>query len=112
MHATSLIFLTREGRIVRYVEGLTFLPVQLEMALIDAASGQERDFMQNVQRLCYDYDSAGNTYVLQINRLILAVTGTVVLLVVLVLLLGMRKPRPVAKAGDERTSDEHPRDDV
>ncbi len=36
LHATSLIFATREGRIVRYIGGIEFLPVQLKMALFDA----------------------------------------------------------------------------
>jgi len=111
IHATSLIFLTKEGRIVRYIEGLTFLPAQIEMALIDATSGAERDFMQKVQRLCYDYNAGSKSYVLQINRLVLAVTGTVVLSVVLVLLLGGRKPRSASQAGGERIGDERTRDD-
>ena len=111
IHASSLIFLTNEGRIVRYIEGLRFLPSQLELALADAATGTERNLMQTVQRLCYDYDNSSNSYVLQINRLILAVTGFIVGLVILVLVLGRRRPRPAGsdEAG-ERGDDELARD--
>ena len=48
--------------------------------------------MQVVQRLCFSYQKEGNTYVLQIHRIILAVTG-VALVVFLVVLLRLGKRR-------------------
>lgn len=95
-HAGTVIFLSEEGKIVRYLGGLKLLPADVKLALIDAAEGNPRSFMQRIQRFCYSYDSEGQTYVFQVNRIILF--GTLFLLglfVVFVLLKGKIK----AKAG-------------
>ena len=96
VNASSLIFLTGEGKIVRYIGGLEFLPAQLKLALHDAAQGRERSFMKSLERLCYSYDPKGRTYVLRINRLILALTGVFVLGFLAYLLLRKRPPTPEA----------------
>ena len=74
VHAATLIFLSSEGKIVRYLNGTRFNPADLKLAVLDASEGRARSFMQRIQQLCYTYDSKGRTYVLQINRLILGVT--------------------------------------
>ncbi len=79
LHATSLIFLTRDGKIVRYIGGIEFLPAQLKMAVIDAMTGRERSFMKTVERVCYAYDPKANRYVLVLDRIIFGVTGLLVL---------------------------------
>jgi len=63
---------------VRYLPGLKLLPAHMEMAIQDAADGRARSFMQRIQRLCYSYDPEGTTYVMKVNRIILA--GTFVVL--------------------------------
>jgi protein SCO1/2 len=98
VHASSLIFLTKQGKIVRYIGGLEFLPAQLKLAFYDAAQGHQRSVMRTLQRLCYAYDPAGRTYVLQINRLILGLTGVFVLVFVAFLVVRKRAPRKEAKA--------------
>lgn len=91
LHATSLIFLTTGGRIVRYIGGLEFLPAQIKMAVIDATEGRERSVMKTIERLCYSYDPEGRAYVLRLNRIILGVTGVIVGAFVLFLVLSGRK---------------------
>ena len=74
MHAATVIFLSREGKIVRYLGGLRLLPADMKMALIDAAEGTPRTVMQKIQRMCFSFDPEGRTYVLQVNRIVLFVT--------------------------------------
>jgi protein SCO1/2 len=74
VHAATVIFLSKEGKIVRYLNGTRFNPADLEMAVVDASEGRARSFMQRMQRLCYSYDPAGRAYVLKLNRIILGVT--------------------------------------
>ena len=90
VHAASVMFLSPEGKIVRYLNTTRFNPADLEMAVIDAAEGRSRSFMQKVERLCYAYDPEGQAYVLKINRIILGITIVFVLLFVGFLVL--RKP--------------------
>ena len=73
-HPGTVIFLSEEGKIVRYLGGLKLLPADMKLAVYDAAEGKARSFMQQVQALCYSYDPEGKTYVLKVNRIVLFVT--------------------------------------
>jgi protein SCO1/2 len=74
IHAASVMFLSPDGKIVRYLNGTEFNPADLEMAVIDASEGRARSFIQKVQKLCYTYDPGSRGYVLQLNRIILGIT--------------------------------------
>jgi len=104
VHAGTILFLTTDGKIVRYLNGKNLLPADIKLAVLDAAAGKPRDFFQRLQRLCYAYDPEGQTYVLQVNRLILIVTGTILGLFLLFLLL-KRRPRRKADGGDTAPSE-------
>lgn len=86
-HAGTVIFLSPDGKIVRYLPGMKLLPDHMVMAIQDAADGRARSFMQKIQRLCYSYDPEGKTYVMKVNRIILAVTFFVLGLFLVYLLL-------------------------
>jgi protein SCO1/2 len=74
MHPATVIFLSPEGKIVRYLGGMKLLPADMKMAVIDAAEGTPRNIMQKIQRLCFSYDPEGKTYVLKVNRIVLFAT--------------------------------------
>lgn len=74
VHVARMIFLSPEGKIVRYLNGTRCNPADLKMAVLDASAGRARSFMQRIERLCYSYDPQGRAYVLKINRIILGVT--------------------------------------
>jgi len=99
LHATSLIFLTREGRIVRYLGGVEFVPAEIKMALIDAKLGRERTVMQQIERICYAYDPTSHKYVLQVNRIILGVTGVIVASLLIYLLRSRARGRMAGTGG-------------
>lgn len=74
VHAASVIFLSAEGKIVRYLNTMTFNPADVKMAVLDASEGRPRSLMHKIQALCYTYDPASRGYVLQLNRVILGIT--------------------------------------
>jgi protein SCO1/2 len=98
-HPTAIIFLSEKGKIVRYLPGLSILPAHVKMAILDAAEGRARSFMQQIARLCYSYDPEGKTYVFKINRLVLGVT-VVALGIFLIYLLAFRRKGKTVRAGD------------
>ena len=74
VHAATVMFLSKDGKIVRYLNGVQFNPADLKMAVIDASEGRARTFMRTVQAFCYGYDPVSRGYVLLLNRIILGVT--------------------------------------
>lgn len=96
VHSVSVIFLAPDGTITRYLNGLTFLPADLKMAVIDASQGRVRSFIHKIQRLCYSYDPQRNSYIFKVNRIILAVTITfVVVFGAVVLIRGKRNAHDI-----------------
>lgn len=94
IHPATVIFLTKDGKIVRYLNGLEILPADLQLAVTDATAGRARSFMQRIQRICYSYDPAERTYVFKINRIILFATVLFVAVFGGFLLWRGRKPAP------------------
>jgi len=91
VHPGALIILSPEGKVTRYLYGITYLPAELEMALGDAAKGVVAPTVSRLLRLCFSYNPASRTYAFNFVR----VGGAVVLLlvgvfVVVVLLRGKR----------------------
>jgi protein SCO1/2 len=100
IHAATVVFISPQGKISRYLNGLKFNPADLKLAVVDAKEGRARSFMQKVQRLCYSYDPKGRQYVLQVNRIILAVT----ILFVLVFVPFLLRKRSTGKEEEEKAS--------
>ncbi len=73
-HAGTVIFVTKDGKIVRYLSGLAILPFDLKLAVNDARDGTPRTLMQRIQKICYAYDPEAKSYTLQVNRIVLWVT--------------------------------------
>jgi len=92
VHAASVIFISPEGKISRYLNTLQFNPADLELAVVDASLGRARSFMRQIERLCYSFDPEGRAYVLKVNRIILGITLVFVLLFTFFLIF--RKPAP------------------
>ncbi|MHC5012229.1 MAG: hypothetical protein ACYTG6_15015, partial [Planctomycetota bacterium] len=103
VHAATVIFLSKEGKIVRYLSGLTLLPMDVKMAVLDAAEGKPRTLIQRIQKLCYAYDPEGKTYVFQVNRIVLVVTLLFTGIFLAWLLLRRRKPAPPPPVTPETT---------
>ncbi len=77
-HPVTLVVIAPGGKIVRYIEGVNFLPFEVTMALNEAASGQVGLTTRKVLLYCFSYDPLKKTYVFNI----LKVTGIVMILFV------------------------------
>jgi protein SCO1/2 len=75
-HGTSLIFLSPEGKIVRYLYGMRYMPFDLKMAVSEASKGSVAPSIARVLQYCFSYDPEGRRYALNLNRIV----GTVILL--------------------------------
>ncbi len=69
LHPGALIILSPHGRVTRYMYGITYLPVDLQMALDEAKSGLVRPTISKALSFCYSYDPAGHKYVMNITRI-------------------------------------------
>ncbi len=76
IHPGLLTILAEDGKIIRYLFGITFLPFDLKMALNEALEGRPGPTIARVLRFCFSYDPEGNRYAFNL----LKVSGTVILL--------------------------------
>jgi len=83
IHAASLIILTPEGKISRYMNGIYFLPFELKMSIIDANKGKSGPTINRVLQYCYSLDPEGQKYVLNITK----VSATLIIFMAMVLFL-------------------------
>ncbi len=92
-HPVTIVVIAPGGKIVRYIEGLTFLPFEVTMAITEAAHGRVGTTTQKVLQYCFSYDPLKKSYVFNI----LKVTGTVMVLFVgsflIFLLTTKKKPK-------------------
>jgi protein SCO1/2 len=94
-HPVTLVVIAPGGKIVRYIEGMSFLPFEVTMALTEASQGKVSSPARKALLYCFSYDPLKKSYVFNI----LKVTGTVMILFVggfLVYLLRSGKKRGAA----------------
>ena len=77
-HPVTLVVIAPGGKIVRYIEGVNFLPFEVTMALNEAATGQVGSTTRKILLYCFSYDPLKKSYVFNI----LKVTGTMMVLFV------------------------------
>jgi protein SCO1/2 len=92
-HPLGLIILSPQGKVVRYMNGASFLPADLKMSLLEASTGTIGPTIGRILRFCFRVDPKGRTLVFNT----LKVTGIVTLLfaagLVLYLVLSAGKRR-------------------
>ncbi|MGQ7870870.1 SCO family protein [Sunxiuqinia sp. sy24] len=83
LHAASVMVISPDGKITRYLNGIYFLPFEFKMAIIEANKGQSGPTINKILQFCYSYDPQGQTYVLNVTK----VAGTVIIFFALVVFL-------------------------
>lgn len=73
IHPAVVIVLSEKGKIVRYLHGIEFLPLDIKMSIADAYEEKSAPPLLRVARLCYKYSPEGRKYVLNI----LAITSII-----------------------------------
>jgi len=77
-HPVTLVVISPTGKIVRYLEGVSFLPFEVTMALNEATEDRVGSTARRALLYCFSYDPLKKSYVFNI----LKVTGTVMVLFV------------------------------
>jgi len=78
IHPSAIIMLAPDGKIIRYIMGLSYLPFDVKMALIEAAEGRVGPTINKVLLYCFSYDPQGRTYAMNITK----ITGTIILFLI------------------------------
>ncbi len=90
IHAASIIVVSPDGKITRYLNGISFLPFDFKMAIIEASKGQSSPTINKVLQYCFSFDPKGHTYVLNVTK----ISGTIILfLAIVIFLILILKPK-------------------
>jgi protein SCO1 len=90
LHTSALIFVSKEGKITRYLHGTYFLPMDLKLAVVETAQGKSGPSLSRLLSYCYSYDPAGQAYVFNVTR----VAGSLILFfAVVIFLILVLKPK-------------------
>ncbi|HEX7509919.1 MAG TPA: SCO family protein [Chitinivibrionales bacterium] len=67
-HPLGLIILAPNGKVVRYITGTHYLPVDLTMSLMEASKGIVQPTIARVMRACFSYDPKSHRFVFALLR--------------------------------------------
>ncbi len=94
VHAAAIIFISPQGKVTRYMYGVTYLPADLQLAAQEAARGEAQPTINKFLKFCFSYDPAGRKYVLNTT----SIGATVIILAGLIFLVTLvrrgRKSKP------------------
>lgn len=101
MHEGALIMISPDGKITRYLKGISFLPFEFKLALMEASQGKSAPTVSKVIQFCYSFDAGSQRYVLDITKIsaIIIIFFAVTLLLYL-LIRSRRRSRVEKPAGD------------
>jgi protein SCO1/2 len=69
-HPTTLVVLSRDRTITRYLTGSEYLPLDIKMALIEAREGRIGATIVKFYKFCFSYNPSGEKFVLNATRLV------------------------------------------
>ncbi len=89
IHPTALIIVDKSGKIIRYIEGTTYVPVDLKMGIMQAQAGTPEKIVSALLCVCFSHTPEGEHLVF--NVLSVVGIGTVVFAAGLVVFLRSTK---------------------
>ncbi|MBK7173883.1 MAG: SCO family protein [Bacteroidales bacterium] len=69
MHEGALIMISPQGKITRYLKGISFLPFEFKLAILEASEGKSSPTVSKVIQFCYSFDASSQRYVLDITKI-------------------------------------------
>ncbi|WP_243381912.1 SCO family protein [Geothrix alkalitolerans] len=93
VHAAAIIFISPQGKVTRYMYGVTYLPADLQLAAQEAARGEAQPTINKFLKFCFSYDPAGRKYVLNTTAISATLTILAALIFVFVLIRRGRKTK-------------------
>lgn len=96
-HPLGLIILSPEGKVMRYLIGTDFLPMELKMSLMEASTGTIQPTIARMLRLCFTYDPHGKRFVFNMLRVSAVVIFSLIgLFVIFLIVTGTKRRKGVA----------------
>ena len=104
-HTSSIIFVTPEGRISRYMNDVSFKPRDLRLALVESSEGRIGSAMDTLLLFnCFQWDPESNSYVASAWKIMrLGGVVTVLLVVCGLFVLGFRSNKGSGGGGQSPT---------
>lgn len=90
-HPSLIIAVSPKGVITRYLYGLTFLPFDMKMAIIEAQKGIQGASVNKILQVCFAYNPVSRTYTLKTTAFIGGTTLGILLILLTFLLIKGRK---------------------
>jgi protein SCO1/2 len=69
-HPTTLVIVSADGKITRYLFGAEYLPADLKLALMEAQKGITGPTVARFLKFCFSYDPEGRRFVLNVTRIV------------------------------------------
>jgi len=103
IHPGTLIMISPEGKVTRYLNGINQLPFDVKMAVMEAGEGKVGPTVAKKLLLCFAYDPKGKTYVFQWEKIAGIVITLIMILffIYLVLTSGRKEIDNQQNKGDE-----------
>jgi len=83
VHPSAIIAISPKGMITRYLYGITFLPIDFKMAIIEANKELPRTSIQKIMMICYTYDPENKRFALDVTK----ITGSLIIFFLLVFIV-------------------------
>lgn len=83
VHPSAIIAVSPKGMITRYLYGITFLPIDFKMSIIEANKEEPRPTIQKILMLCYSYDADNKQFSLDVTK----ITGSIILFFILIFIV-------------------------
>jgi protein SCO1/2 len=101
-HPLGIVVLSPKGKIVRYMNGSDFLPVDVSMSILEASSGLVRPTIAKMLRFCMSYNPESRRFGFNVLRVSGIVISVLVGAFVLYLLILGQEAAPQARKGARR----------
>ncbi|MFZ4398563.1 MAG: SCO family protein [Bacteroidales bacterium] len=83
VHPSAILAISPTGMITRYLYGVTFLPIDFKMAIVEANKEQPRPTIQKILQICYTYDPENKRFALDITK----IAGIMIIFFILVFII-------------------------
>jgi protein SCO1/2 len=97
VHPSAIIAISPQGMITRYLYGITFLPIDFKMSIVEANKGQPRPTIQKVLLLCFSYDPQGQRYSLDVLKIAGILVVFFILVFIIVYLINPKRKSKIKK---------------
>lgn len=92
-HPLGVIILSPRGKVVRYIMGTSFLPVEISISLMEASSGTVQPAIARVLRACFSIDPKSHQMVFNILQVSAVVIVALLVLFITYLAVSGRRSR-------------------